>query len=66
MNKSLKNIVNSDILSSPKDGVLGPMVGLVSSYASLMTIKYLLEEKVETDSLHYYDYLTNRLVKMSI
>lgn len=66
LNKSLKDIVNNDILSSPKDGVLGPMVGLISSYASLMAIKYLLEEKVETDSLHYYDYLTNRLVKMSI
>ncbi len=66
INKSLKDIVNSNILSSPKDGVLGPMVGLVSSYASLLTIKYLLEEKIETDSLHYYDYLTNRAVKMLI
>ncbi len=64
--KSLKDVVSSDILSSPKDGVLGPMVGLISSYASLMAIKYLLEEKVETDSLHYYDYLTNRAVKMFI
>lgn len=66
VNKALKDIVNNNILSSPKDGVLGPMVGLVSSYASLMAIKYLIDEKVETDSLHYYDHLTNRLVKMSI
>lgn len=65
-NKSLRDFVSNDILESPKDGVLGPMVGLISCYASLMAIKYLLEEKVETDSLHYYDYLTNRLVKMTI
>ena len=66
INKSLEDVINDDIISSPKDGVLGPMVGLISSYASLMAIKYLLEEKVEIDTLYYFDYLSNRLVKMSI
>ena len=66
LNKSLEDIVTSEIISSPKDGVLGPMVGLISSYASLIAIRYLLNEKVETDTLFYFDYLSNRLVKMAI
>lgn len=66
INKSLLDITNSDTISSPKDGVFGPMVGLISSYASLIAMRYLLNELVETDTLFYFDYLSNRLVKMAI
>lgn len=66
LNKSLEDIVTNEIISSPKDGVLGPMVGLISSYASLIAMRYLLNELVETDTLFYFDYLSNRLVKMAI
>ena len=66
LNKSLEDIVTNEIISSPEDGVLGPMVGLISSYASLIAMRYLLNELVETDTLFYFDYLSNRLVKMAI
>ena len=66
VNKSLQVIVSKDIISSPKDGVLGPMVGLISSFASLNVIKFLLNELVDIDTLFYFEYPSFRLVKMSI
>lgn len=65
-NKSLLDVVNKDIISSPKDGVLGPMVGLISSFASLLAIYFLLGLEVKLDTLFYYDYFTNKLVEMKI
>lgn len=64
--KSLLDIASEDILSSPKDGVLGPMVGIISSMASLLILHYLFGLEVELDTLNYYDYLTNKLVKATI
>lgn len=64
--KSLLDIASEDILSSPKDGVLGPMVGIISSMASLLILHYLFGLEVELDALNYYDYLTNKLVKAKI
>ena len=64
--KSLLDIASEDILSSPKDGVLGSMVGIISSMASLLIIHYLFGLEVELDALNYYDYLTNKLVKAKI
>ena len=63
-NKSLLDITNSDIISSPKDGVLGPMVGIISSLASMLAIKYLLGECSGLDKIYYFDYNSYRLVEM--
>ena len=65
-NKSLSDIVSKDIVSSPKDGVLGPMVGLISSYASILAIHYLLKKNVETDTLFHFDYFLTRLTKIKL
>lgn len=54
INKSLKDLVSKDIISSPKEGVIGPMVGLISSLASIIAFKYLIGEEVEIDTLIYY------------
>lgn len=66
INKSLLDITNSDIISSPKDGVLGPMVGIISSLASMLAIKYLLGECSGLDKIFYFDYNSYRLVEMLI
>ena len=65
-NKSLLDIAKPDIVSSPKDGVMGPMVGAISSLASLLAIKYLLAEELKSDKLHYFDYQSSRFVEMNI
>lgn len=64
-NTTLSNIVDKEIISSPRDGVMGPMVGAISSLASIYLIGYLLK-KVPSDELHYYDYETHRFDKMKI
>ena len=46
--------MSKDIISSPKEGVIGPMVGLISSLASIIAFKYLIGEEVEIDTLIYY------------
>lgn len=66
VNKSLLDIANFDIISSPKDGVLGPMVGIISSLASMLAIKYLLGECSGLDKIYYFDYNSYRLVEMLI
>lgn len=66
INKSLLDITNSDIISSPKDGVFGPMVGIISSLASMLAIKYLLGECSGLDKIYYFDYNSYRLVEMLI
>lgn len=66
INKSLLDITNSDIISSPKDGVFGPMVGIISSLASMLAIKYLLGECCDLDKIYYFDYNSYRLVEMLI
>ena len=52
--KSLRDLVQEDILNSPKDGVFGPVVGVVSSLASLHILKYFFKE-IEVDTLYYYN-----------
>ena len=65
-NKALTDIVSKDIVSSPRDGVLGPMVGLVSSYASILAIHYLLKKNVESDMIFHFDYFLTRLTKIKL
>lgn len=66
INKTLLDIAKPDIISSPKDGVMGPMVGAISSLASILAIKYLLGEKSKNDKLHYFDYQSSRFIEMNI
>jgi adenylyltransferase/sulfurtransferase len=66
INKSLLDIAKPDIISSPKDGVLGPMVGIISSLASMLAIKYLLGEFSSLNKIYYFDYNSYRLVEMLI
>ena len=65
-NKSLCDVVSSEIISSPKEGVIGPMVGLISSLASVTAFKYLIGEKVEEDTLVYFDSGSTRLTKVTL
>ena len=66
INKSLLDITNSDIISSPKDGVLGPMVGAISSLASILAVRYLMDFEIEKDALFYLDYLSNKLLAVKL
>ena len=63
---SLLDIAKPDIISSPKDGVLGPMVGVISSLASLLTIKYFLGDESKVDRLFYFDYQSSRFIETDI
>ena len=65
-NKSLLDIVNDDIVSSPKDGVMGPMVGSVSALATTYLVEYLVGDTNEVDTLYYLDFKTNNFGKMKI
>lgn len=65
-NKSLLDLVNDDIVSEPRDGVMGPMVGVISSMASILLIRYLVGDSNEVDTLFYYDAKENSLGKMKI
>lgn len=65
-NKSLHDVVSREIIDSPKEGVIGPMVGLISSLASITAFKYLIGEKVEEDTLVYFDSDSTRLTKVTL
>ena len=64
--KSLLDIVNNSILESPKDGVLGPMVGVVSSMATLLLVNSLVGLFNETDTLFSFDSATNNITRIKI
>ena len=66
VNKSLRDIVDDSVKSANRDGVLGPMVGLISSLASLLAIKYLTNDNSETDTLFYFDSEKTHLGKMKL
>ena len=64
--KSLFDVVDSSISEEPRDGVMGPMVGLISSFASLLALKYLSGDNVEVDTLYHYDQETENIVKIKL
>ena len=59
IDNSLSDIVSEEILSSPKDGVSGPMVGIISSMAAQFLIKYIVGESDSHDTLFHYDDTVN-------
>ena len=65
-NKSLLDVVNQDVLTEPRDGVLGPMVGIVSSLATLHLIRYLVGDHNFIDTLYFYKAKTNEIIKVSL
>ena len=63
-NKSLLDIVDEKILSSRKDGVMGPMVSLISSLASILLLENIVNNRNDSDVLYSFDYKSNQLTKI--
>ena len=64
--KSLYDIVDQGVVSEPRDGVLGPMVGAVSSLATLHLIRYLVGDHNKIDVLYYFKAKTNEIVEVKL
>lgn len=64
-NNSLKDIFGEEIDSSPKDGVMGPTVGVIASMACSYLIKFLLGEEKENILISYND-KTHEITKISL
>jgi len=64
--KSLSDVANNEIISSKRDGVLGPMVGSVACLATLHLIRYLVGEHDLTDTLFCFKSATNEIIKVKI
>ena len=65
-NKSLLDVVSQDVLNEPRDGVLGPMVGAVSSLATLHVIRYLVGDHNFIDVMYFFKAKTNEIVKVEL
>ena len=65
-NKSLSDVVDKGVLDEPRDGVLGPMVGAVSSLATLHLIRYLVGDHNFIDTLYFFKAKTNEIVKVEL
>ena len=61
--KSLLDIVDESVKTEKRDGVMGPMVGALSSLASLHLLRYFAGEDVELDTLFSFDQSTNLITK---
>ena len=57
--KSIFDVFDSSIKDEPRDGVMGPMVGLIASMATLHLLNYLVKHE-SSDVLYYFDYKTKR------
>lgn len=64
--KSLLDVVDNSITKEPRDGVMGPMVGLISSFASLLALKYLSGDEVEVDTVYHYDQNIENIIKIKL
>ena len=58
--------MDDSVLTEKRDGVMGPMVGVLSSMASLHLLCYLSGEDVETDTLYSFDQNSNQITKVKI
>ena len=65
-NKSLLDVVDQGVLEEPRDGVLGPMVGAVSSLATLHLIRYLVGDHNFIDTLYFFKAKTNEIIKVEL
>ena len=64
-NKSLKDIFGEEIESSPRDGVMGPTVGIIASMACSYLIKFLIGEEKENILISYND-KTHEITKIAL
>lgn len=57
--KSILDVFDSSIKEEPRDGVMGPMVGLIASMAALYLLNYLVKDEC-SDVLYYFDNKTKQ------
>lgn len=57
--KSIFDVFDSSIKEEPRDGVMGPMVGLIASMATLHLLNYLVKDE-SGDVLYYFDNKTKQ------
>lgn len=57
--KSIFDVFDSSIKEEPRDGVMGPMVGLIASMATLHLLNYLVKDE-SSDVLFYFDNKTKQ------
>ena len=62
-NKCLRDILPPEVMKEKRDGVMGPMVGLLSSMASVHLIQYIIG-KEDNDVLYSYDNRTHQINKV--
>ena len=62
---ALHEILDKEILDAPKDGVIGSVVGLISSMATTYLIQYLINKNA-TDELYYCDINDQRFNKIKL
>lgn len=65
-NRSLQDLVSDSVISSPKDGVSGPMVATIASLATSYLLDYLTNDNLETDTLYFYDHKSKHLGHVKI
>ena len=61
--KSLRDILPSEVVKEKRDGVMGPMVGVLSSLAAVFLIQFLIG-KEDGDALYCYDNKTHQINKV--
>ena len=64
--KSLLDIVDDSVKSEKRDGVMGPMVGVLSSLATLHLLRYLSGEDVEVDTLFSFNQNGNTITEVKL
>ena len=60
---SLRDVLSHEVVKEVRDGVMGPMVGSISSMASVYLIQYLLN-KVEPDQLMSFNFNGQKLSRV--
>ena len=65
-NKSLLDVVDQSVVQEPRDGVLGPMVGIVSSLATLHLIRYLVGDHNFVDTMYFFKAKSNEIIKVDL
>lgn len=64
-NISLRNIIDKEILKQPFDGIIGAMVGIIASMATMSLIKFLLGNHCFDNQLIAYDFKKQSLKKLN-
>ena len=64
--KSLSDLVDDSVKAEKRDGVMGPMVGVLSSLATLHLLRYLADEDVEVDTLFSFEQNGNTITKVKL